>query len=86
MEKNQKGEPTVRAAEPRKDESQRQNGASRGELSQGMSGCNGTEGAPLGYATFPIQSFRLLYSAPDALKNGTLFEELNLPKGVYKNG
>ena len=51
-----------------------------------MSGCNGTEGAPLGYATFPIQSFRLLYSAPDALKNGTLFEELNLPKGVYKNG
>ena len=54
-----------------------------------VGGCGGEDTAcdtPLAYATFPIQKFRLLYSAPEALKHGTLFEELYLPKGVYNNG
>lgn len=85
MEKNQNGEPRVRS------ESRVAPGGCQGNERPGGGeglglGCQGTEDSPLGYATFPIQSFRLLYSAEDALKNGTLFEELNLPKGVYKNG
>ncbi len=43
-------------------------------------------GAPIAYAYMPDQSFRLMYSAKDALKHGTLFEELYLPMEVYKNG
>lgn len=84
MEKNQNGEPRVRS------ERQGAPGGCQGREQNGQAGlgwgCQGTGESPLGYATFPIQSFRLLYSAEDALKNGTLFEELNLPKGVYKNG
>lgn len=70
MEKNQNGEPIVRSRE-------------NGEMKMG---CRCIEDMPLGYAVFPVQKFRLLYSAEDALKHGTLFEELNLPKGVYNNG
>ena len=38
---------------------------------------------PVGYAYVPVQRFRMLYSHEDALKHGTLFEELYLPLGVY---
>lgn len=39
--------------------------------------------APLAYVYAPNQVFRLLYSANDALKHGTLFEELYKPMEVY---
>ncbi len=42
-------------------------------------------GAPLAYVYSPDQQFRLLYSAPEALKHGTLFEELYKPMEVYSN-
>ena len=38
---------------------------------------------PLGYAYVPIQRWRMLYTPEDALKSGTLFEELYLPMEVY---
>ena len=40
---------------------------------------------PIGYAYVPMQKFRMLYPADTALQNGTLFEELNKPVGVYGN-
>ncbi len=43
-------------------------------------------GAPLAYAYAPNQNFRLLYSAPEALAHGTLFEELYIPMEEYGNG
>ncbi len=42
-------------------------------------------GAPLAYVYSPDQQFRLLYSAPEALNHGTLFEELYKPMEVYGN-
>ncbi len=38
---------------------------------------------PLAYVYAPNQMFRMLYSANDALKHGTLFEELYKPMEVY---
>lgn len=38
---------------------------------------------PLAYVYAPNQFFRMLYSANDALKHGTLFEELYKPMEVY---
>ena len=38
---------------------------------------------PLAYVYAPDQMFRLLYTANDALKHGTLFEELYKPMEVY---
>ncbi len=49
----------------------------------GMDICS--DSLPLAYAYVPWQKWRLLYSPSDALKNGTLFEELNKPLGVYGN-
>ena len=42
-------------------------------------------GAPLAYVYAPNQSFRMLYSAKEALAHGTLFEELYKPMEVYGN-
>ncbi len=42
-------------------------------------------GMPVGYAYVPIQHFRMMFPVEDALKHGTLFEELYLPLGVYGN-
>ena len=70
MEKNERGEPAVREREG----------------TQGRADCRGDMEMPLAYAAFPIQKFRLLYSASDALSHGTLFEELYLPMEVYNNG
>ena len=38
---------------------------------------------PLAYVYAPDQHFRMLYSAPEALSHGTLFEELYKPMEVY---
>ena len=38
---------------------------------------------PLAYVYAPDQHFRMLYSAADALRHGTLFEELYKPMEVY---
>lgn len=48
-------------------------------------GGNGSclDNMPLAYVYAPDQVFRMLYSANDALKHGTLFEELYKPKEVY---
>ncbi len=43
------------------------------------------DGMQLAYVYAPSQHFRMLYSADDALKHGTLFEELYKPMGVYGN-
>ena len=58
--------------------------------SNGMNGgCGGRgdclDGELLAYVYAPDQRFRLLYSAMDALKHGTLFEELYKPMEVYGN-
>lgn len=39
--------------------------------------------APLAYVYAPMQKFCMLYSAEDALKHGTLFENLYKPMEVY---
>ncbi len=44
-----------------------------------------SDSLPLAYAYVPWQKWRLLYSPREALANGTLFEELNKPIGVYGN-
>ena len=49
-------------------------------------GCGGNspiDSYPLAYVYAPNQNFRLLYSAEEALKHGTLFEELYKPMEVY---
>ena len=51
-------------------------------------GCGGggcLDDMPLAYVYAPSQKFRLLYSASDALRHGTLFEELYKPREVYGN-
>ncbi len=47
----------------------------------GMHGC--LSDRPLAYVYAPDQHFRMLYSAQDALRHGTLFEELYKPMEVY---
>lgn len=53
----------------------------------GNHNCGGTgnclDNMTLAYVYAPDQMFRLLYSANDALRHGTLFEELYKPKEVY---
>ena len=54
---------------------------------QGNHTCGGDgsclDNMPLAYVYAPDQVFRLLFTANDALKNGTLFEELYKPMEVY---
>lgn len=40
---------------------------------------------PLAYSYTPMQELDSLYDQCEALKNGTVFPELNLPLGVYGN-
>ena len=53
----------------------------------GNHNCGGTgnclDNMPLAYVYGPDQRFRMLYSANDALRHGTLFEELYKPMEVY---
>ncbi len=64
------------------------NGGNVGGVTGGNNHACGGDGTdldlkPLGYVCSPNQKFRMLYSAKDALKHGTLFEELYKPKEVY---
>ena len=78
MERNQNGYP-IRNAAPSTEENM--NGADTTH-----SGSECINSMPLAYCYVPMQSFRLLYEPEKALCRGTLFEELDLPLGVYKNG
>jgi hypothetical protein len=51
----------------------------------GAGDCGGgmLDAMPLAYVYAPNQRFRMLYSAPEALRHGTLFEELYKPMEVY---
>ena len=65
-----------------------QNGCNGGSGNGGMNhSCGGTgnclDSMPLAYVYSPNQRFQMLYSANDALKHGTLFEELYKPMEVY---
>ena len=65
-----------------------ENNGTNGSRVQGIAGngCGGTtcvDAFPLAYVYAPNQTFRLLYSASEALKHGTLFEELYKPMEVY---
>ncbi|MBO5907067.1 MAG: spore coat associated protein CotJA [Clostridia bacterium] len=64
-----------------------ENGGSVGGAISGECGGRGDclDGKPLAYVYAPDQRFRMLYSASEALRHGTLFEELYKPKGVYGN-
>ncbi len=61
------------------------NGGSVGGVTNHICGGTGTclDAKPLAYVYAPDQMFRLLYSANDALRHGTLFEELYKPMEVY---
>ena len=64
------------------------NGGNGNGTSGGMNHACGGRGdcldhVPLAYVYAPDQAFRMLYSAEDALKHGTLFEELYKPMEVY---
>lgn len=51
-------------------------------------GCGGNgcvDALSLAYVYAPKQKFCMLYSAPDALAHGTLFEQLYKPMEVYGN-
>ena len=62
------------------------NGGTVGSVTD-VNGCGGRgdclDMMKLAYVYAPDQKFRLLYSASDALKHGTLFEELYKPMEVY---
>ena len=62
-----------------------ENGYPVTERSMNEMGCVGDSlsDKPLGYAYVPIQHWRMLYTPDNALKSGTLFEELYLPMEVY---
>ncbi|MBE6576624.1 MAG: spore coat associated protein CotJA [Ruminococcaceae bacterium] len=52
------------------------------DTTQGTSACNGKWGLkdyPLAMVYSPLQEFCELYDLDDALKNGTLFKQLDLP-------
>ncbi len=63
------------------------NGAVGGVGNNNNHSCGGDgtclDAKPLAYVYCPDQRFRMLYSAADALKHGTLFEELYKPMEVY---
>ena len=75
MERNENGYPETHSV---KDQIE------NGNCQNGMNGCGtAPEGVRLAYLHSPDQRFRMLYSAEDALKHGTLFEELYKPMEVY---
>ena len=91
MERNENGLPGVGTNSPR------QEGPLDGFFAKARrdasGSCRGTDGTkengvdslPLAYAYVPWQRWQMLYTPSDALKSGTLFEELNKPLGVYGN-
>ncbi len=83
MERNQNGYPTKNSAqEPVREQCPM---GAKCNIGCGFdSACIGS--MPIAYAYVPIQKFRMLYKTDKALERGTLFEELDLPLEVYKNG
>ncbi len=84
MERNQNGYPTM----PRCDGGEMRrmgcgNGCQNGCPSQSRCENMPLDSMPVGYAYVPTQKFRMLYNEENALKHGTLFEELYLPMEVY---
>ena len=76
MERNQNGYPTsprYECGDTRRMGCGEQNGCGNMPL----------DSMPVGYAYVPMQKFRMLYNEENALKHGTLFEELYLPMEVY---
>jgi len=59
-----------------------QNGYMQGSGANRIDNC---DNVPLAYVYAPIQKFCMLYTADEALKHGTLFENLYKPMGVYGN-
>ena len=92
MEKNENGMPrsvTERGGDCgcERDERGGMNGAQSTHYHNHTCGGDGSclDDMPLAYVYAPNQKFRMLYSASDALKHGTRFEELYKPMGVYGN-
>ena len=54
-------------------------------ISNDYKGCTCLNSLPIAYAYTPYQEFDSVYDYSEALKSGTVFPELNLPKGVYGN-
>ena len=80
MDKNENGYPILGGG------STNGGGCNMGNGCGGNGECGGggcLDAMPLAYVYAPNQNFRLLYSAEEALKHGTLFEELYKPKEVY---
>ncbi|MBQ8320921.1 MAG: spore coat associated protein CotJA [Clostridia bacterium] len=64
------------------------NGGTVGGVTEGGCGCGGgscVDNFKPAYLYAPSQKFCMLYSAPDALAHGTLFEQLYKPMEVYGN-
>ncbi len=78
----------------RNEKAQQRGACSQGDMAENGAGCigdcnydsQGIGSLALAYAYVPMQKFRLLYNPEKALASGTLFEELDLPLGVYNNG
>ncbi len=91
MEKNENGYPVAprMADENRSATDMRDQGAEmqRNSTQPRQRPCgdsqNGINSWPLAYVYAPSQRFCMLYSAEEALKHGTLFEELYKPMEVY---
>ena len=88
MERNENGMPIAKNGKPIEDMTRTERRAPMN--TDGCSGENGGCGGvgalgalPLAYVYAPSQKFRMMYSPEDALKHGTLFEELYLPMEVY---
>jgi len=74
------------AARDTRENAPRQIGGAGCNMAEGACGGGGLlDGEKLAYLYAPSQKFCMLYSASDALKHGTLFEQLYKPKGVYGN-
>ncbi len=52
-------------------------------IPSGMGGGNECDELPLAYVYAPMQKFCMLYTPAEALKHGTLFENLYKPMEVY---
>ena len=90
MDKNENGYPVSKCGLC--DRAERREGCcccNNGQDQAGEYSCGGDgsclDGMKLAYVYAPNQHFRMLYSADEALKHGTLFEELYKPMGVYGN-
>lgn len=91
MDKNENGYPEIRRGAqsdgcPNRSNGQMGRASGENGTTVGNGGCGGTgyiDTLPLAYVYAPNQNFRMLYSAEEALKHGTLFEELYKPKEVY---